>query len=387
MEKKFKIPRQIVIFCDDNDNKFNEHNPRSLFFLNKKPLLHYLIIYYAKQGITNFYFLVQNNVKIFKNYCKKLKFKNLNIKIIRINEKKTFYENISILSEELDNIFLFSKDSIFQNINLFDFFKIHRRLKRDVSLVIGKKYNNCKPNSIGFNVNKGHLIKDIKSKYLNTGLYLINKKIFKNNFLTKKKSYTAFENFFLEKLILREKISGFINKNYKFIKISNKISISKIKKNNSLLSKNKAVFLDRDGVLNVDYGYVYKIKHLKLEKKIFKILNYYKNKNFIFIIITNQSGIGRKYFTFEKVLQFNIKLLEKFLKKNIRIIDVNICPHKPSEKCKCRKPKTKMINDASFLWNIDKKKSLMIGDKLTDYLCSKKAGLKFFYKNELEKIF
>ena len=96
MEKKFKIPRQIVIFCDDNDNKFNEHNPRSLFFLNKKPLLHYLIIYYAKQGITNFYFLVQNNVKIFKNYCKKLKFKNLNIKIIRINEKK-LYENISIL--------------------------------------------------------------------------------------------------------------------------------------------------------------------------------------------------------------------------------------------------------------------------------------------------
>ena len=46
-----------------------------------------------------------------------------------------------------------------------------------------------------------------------------------------------------------------------------------------------------------------------------------------------------------------------------------------------------MINDASYLWNIDKKKSLMIGDKLTDYVCSKKAGLKFFYKNELEKIF
>jgi D-glycero-D-manno-heptose 1,7-bisphosphate phosphatase len=387
VEKKFKIPRQIVISCEDNDIKFKEQNPRSFFFLNRKPFLHYLIIYYAKQGITNFYLLTENHSKYLENYCKKFNSKYLNIKIIKINQKKTFYENISILSKELDKIFLFSRDNIFQDINLSDFIKIHKRLKRDITLVIGKKYYDYKSNTIRFNVDNGFLIKDIKSKYLSTGLYLINKKIFKNNLSIKEKSFTLFENFFLEKLILRKKISGFINKKQKFIKISNKISISKIKQNKSLLSKNKAVFLDRDGVLNVDYGYVHKIQNLKLEKKIFKILNYYKNKNFIFIIISNQSGIGRKYFTFKKVVQFNNKLLEKFLKKNIRIIDIYFCPHKPSEQCKCRKPKTKMINDSSFLWNIDKKKSLMIGDKLTDYQCSKKARLKFFYKNELEKIF
>ena len=105
--------------------------------------------------------------------------------------------------------------------------------------------------------------------------------------------------------------------------------------------------------------------------------------------MTNQSGIGRKYYT---INHFNLlhKKLRNFYPKNI--FDEKFFPHHPTEakgiykkKCSCRKPNNKMIIDAKKKWNVDLNNSLMIGDKLTDKLCAKKSKLNFLYIDEISK--
>ena len=81
------------------------------------------------------------------------------------------------------------------------------------------------------------------------------------------------------------------------------------------MKKRKAIFLDRDGVINYDYGYNYKITKLKIINDTINNLNLFRLEKFIFIIITNQSGIGRKYYTLKQFHKFNKKIIQILKKK------------------------------------------------------------------------
>jgi D-glycero-D-manno-heptose 1,7-bisphosphate phosphatase len=386
--KNIKFPNQLVILCGGRYSPINTYTskiPKTHLVFNDKPFLYFVINYFLKKGVKNFLLLTHYKNNYFKKFCKKYNFKNIDIQILKENHVSG--KGIFSFKKKLEKNFFLLNGDILQDINLLDFIKTHNKEKKLITVSLIKK--NLKHKLGRLNKNKGIFIKDNKSKYINSGLYLVDKKIINNSTYSKKKinPEISFENEIMNKLINDKKISTFKNKNNKFLDTELFSSLEKKKKDNFFTKKNKAVFLDRDGVLNVDYGYVYKAKDLKFEKKIFKILEYFKNRNYIFIIITNQSGIGRKYFNIQNVKKFNSKISNELLKKNINIQDIYICPHTPSMKCKCRKPSPKMVNDASFIWNIDKNKSLMIGDKLTDYQCSKNAGVKFFYKKQLEKLF
>ena len=128
----------------------------------------------------------------------------------------------------------------------------------------------------------------------------------------------------------------------------------------------KAIFLDRDGIINVDYGYVYKIEDFEFMPNIIELLNFFQNNHYKLFIVTNQSGIGRGYYTlndFKKLTAWMIKILKK---QSIIIEEVQFCPHAPEIKCKCRKPKTGMIEALVNTHHIDLEKSWMIGDKQSD---------------------
>lgn len=94
------------------------------------------------------------------------------------------------------------------------------------------------------------------------------------------------------------------------------------------------------------------------------------------IIATNQSGVGRGYFTEKKLKSINRAILKKLSSKQVEISAVYYCPHLPEAGCACRKPKTKMIKDAQKKFNLNLKKSFCIGDKLTDVEFGKNAGIK-----------
>ena len=101
--------------------------------------------------------------------------------------------------------------------------------------------------------------------------------------------------------------------------------------------KNKAIYLDRDGCLNEDQGYVHKVEHFKLLPGVVEGLKKLSGE-FIFFIITNQSGIGRGIHTENDMHNFNGKLLSELKEEGIEIKKVYYCPHIPEDLCGCRKP-------------------------------------------------
>ncbi len=154
--------------------------------------------------------------------------------------------------------------------------------------------------------------------------------------------------------------------------------------------KNKALFLDRDGVINIDHGYIYKPNQVDFIPKIFELVKLAKDHQFYIFIVTNQSGIGRGFFTKEDFLNLMDYFLKEFSKKKLIIDDYIFCPHKPSDNCICRKPSPYMINKLSSKYEIDKKESIFIGDKESDIDSAKLSGIgkiiRFQEKNHVQTL-
>lgn len=140
----------------------------------------------------------------------------------------------------------------------------------------------------------------------------------------------------------------------------------------------KAVFLDRDGVLVHDLGYVHKIEDFRLIDNTIDALKLLKD-NFKFFIVTNQSGIGRGFFTLEDFEKFNNHLISTLKKNNIKIEKTYVCPHHPEDNCDCRKPSAKFIKEAEKGFSIDLKNSWVIGDLPCDIEMGKNAGCRTIY--------
>jgi D,D-heptose 1,7-bisphosphate phosphatase len=139
--------------------------------------------------------------------------------------------------------------------------------------------------------------------------------------------------------------------------------------------KSRAVFLDRDGTVNVDKDYMYKPEDFEFEKGVAETLKYLYSKNYKLIIITNQSGIARGYYTAEDVerLHDHMRILAK--ENGFEFTGFYFCPHMPDEGCSCRKPGTALIEKAVLEHGIDLSVSYMVGDKESDMTAGKKAGL------------
>lgn len=138
----------------------------------------------------------------------------------------------------------------------------------------------------------------------------------------------------------------------------------------------KTIFLDRDGVINHEVNYLHEIEKFKFINGVFEACLYFKKLDYKIIIVTNQSGISRGYYTENDYKKLTKWLLAQFKKNNISILDTFYCPHSPELNCNCRKPKPGMFNQAKIKHNIDMEKSWMIGDKEDDISASFSAGIK-----------
>ena len=141
--------------------------------------------------------------------------------------------------------------------------------------------------------------------------------------------------------------------------------------------KSKALFLDRDGVINIEKNYVHKIKDFDFIEGIFEFCQKFQSKGYLIFIVTNQAGIARGLYTLDDYNILTSWMIKQFEKQKIIISNVYHCPHHPdfNGKCLCRKPNTKMIADAKNEFNLDLKNSILIGDKLSDIECGKNAGI------------
>jgi D-glycero-D-manno-heptose 1,7-bisphosphate phosphatase len=146
---------------------------------------------------------------------------------------------------------------------------------------------------------------------------------------------------------------------------------------------NKAIFLDRDGVINTDHAYVHKIDHFEFIEGVFASCRHFIAKGYLLVIVTNQSGIGRGYYTEQDFATLTDWMTEQFAEQHIPIAKVYFCPHHPKNAlpdylmaCDCRKPQPGMLHQAIEEFDIDVNQSMIVGDKVSDIQAGAAAGVK-----------
>lgn len=144
------------------------------------------------------------------------------------------------------------------------------------------------------------------------------------------------------------------------------------------MKKQACVFLDRDGVINVERGdHTYLVEDFKVNEGLFEGLQKLQQKGFIFIIITNQSGIALKKYTTAQMDLCHKKLVDEAHQYDIKFEAIYHCPHHPSVSlCLCRKPDSLLLEKAIAKFNIDITMSWFIGDKQRDADAAKKVGVR-----------
>lgn len=140
-------------------------------------------------------------------------------------------------------------------------------------------------------------------------------------------------------------------------------------------NKQKAVFIDRDGVINKEVGYLHKIADFEFIDGVFDACKQFQTLGYQLVVVTNQSGIARGYYSEEDFHTVTKWMIEQFNAQDINILDVFFCPHGPESNCECRKPRPGMLLEAQDKYNIDIKNSWMIGDKEADVKAANAAGI------------
>ncbi|MDE6220775.1 MAG: D-glycero-beta-D-manno-heptose 1,7-bisphosphate 7-phosphatase [Lachnospiraceae bacterium] len=136
----------------------------------------------------------------------------------------------------------------------------------------------------------------------------------------------------------------------------------------------RAVFLDRDGTINVDVDYLYETDKLVFIDGTFEALALLKEQGYRLIVISNQSGIARGYYGAPEVEQLHEYMNAILLRHSAAIDAFYYCPHVEQDRCTCRKPQTGLIERAAAEWDIDLACSYMVGDKETDVMTAVNAG-------------
>jgi D-glycero-D-manno-heptose 1,7-bisphosphate phosphatase len=231
-----------------------------------------------------------------------------------------------------------------------------------------------------------------KSGFINGGIYFLDPKIFEKFTLPQKFS---FETEFLAKHLLDLEPKAFTTDGY-FIDIGIPDDYARAQKELPKLIKNKALFLDRDGVINIDYGHVFEKEKIDFLDGIFDLCKRAQELGYLLIVVTNQGGIAKGYYTEEQFLDLTKWIENEFEKRGVKIAKTFYCPHHPegkiekySKSCEDRKPNPGMILKAIEEFNIDPTNSIIFGDKETDIEAaeSAKIGRKFLVlKNQLPSV-
>ena len=143
-----------------------------------------------------------------------------------------------------------------------------------------------------------------------------------------------------------------------------------------------ALFLDRDGVINIDKHYVHKQEDCEFIAGIFDLVRSANRSGYKVFVVTNQAGIARGYYTEQQFLDFSDWMRQQFLAHDAHIDAIYFCPHHPQhgqgrylQACSCRKPAPGMLQQAQAEYALDLRRSVMIGDNLSDMAAAQAAGI------------
>ena len=368
-------------------NKITKKTPKPLIKIDKKKFLDHLLIKLARYKFKNIYLLCSYKKNLFYKFYNNKRIHKSIIKCIDEGKPKGTGGALYKIKNKISRKFIVLNGDTFFNINYQNL--ISTNLKNNYTCIAIIKTKSFKYNKkvTNLKISKSGALNFSKRKtnLMNGGIYLFNKKIFR--FI--KKGNLSLENDIFNQIINKKKAMGIIFKE-KFIDIGTPKKLSFIKKNSNYL-KNKAVFLDRDGVINKELGYILSYKKFKFLKGVKKAIKYINNKNYLVIVITNQAAVGKSLLNEKKLLNIHKKMEHSLWNFNrSHIDDIFYSPYYKNSNIKRfrknkydRKPNPGMIFKAIKKWNIDKNNSFFIGDKISDKLAASKVKIKFYYKKNV----
>ena len=139
---------------------------------------------------------------------------------------------------------------------------------------------------------------------------------------------------------------------------------------------NKVVFVDRDGTINVNVEYLDDPDNFQMYPGVAEGIKLLRDKGFKIVVVTNQSGISRGFFTEETLEKIHKRMNKELLEKGATVDAIYYCPHHPEDKCNCRKPKTELFEKAIKDFDVDVNNSYIIGDRMLDIEAGSKMNLK-----------
>ena len=373
---------QAVILCGGYGKRLGKitlNTPKPLIKIKNLTIIEYIIKNLSRFGINKILLLCHYKHNLFiKKFHNKIYY---GAKIKCIKEKNLMGSSGALYNAKnnLEKNFLLCNGDTFFDINIsdliFEFFKKKKMaqiaLKRSISK---KRYDT-------FGLKKqGNIIEDVNKKYnlINSGIYILSKKI-----VPYLKKFESLEKKVFKKLIKEKKIFGKEYKN-EFLDMGTYSSLKRLPKFLDKILFKPCLFLDRDGVINKDTGYVFKQKNFKWRKKIFEFIKKYNDKNYYVIIITNQSGIGRGYYTEKDLSKLNEWVCQKIRSKGGNIDNIYFAPYFKNSKFskyrkekKMRKPNIGMILRAKKDFKINIKKSILIGDSDVDKYTAINSGIDY----------
>jgi D,D-heptose 1,7-bisphosphate phosphatase len=351
--------------------------PKPMADISGKPFLEYLFKYLVQYNINHVVLSVGYRQEVIKKYFGS---SYDNIKITYSCETEplgtggAIKQALKYIKDEV--CFVLNGDTFF-NINLNELVKHGRKNSKIIVALKGmlniNRYGSVQIDQYG-NIEHFKEKQFFKKAFINGGVYFLKKNIFESF----KSNVFSFEKYLEENFQILKAKGLCFNDKY-FVDIGIPEDYKKAQKD---LIKRKALFLDRDGIVNIDTGHLVKISDFKFSDSIFELCKFFQQKDYRIFIITNQAGIAKGYYTEDDFNVLTQWMLNEFIKNSIFIDKVYYCPHHPTDgisvykqNCDCRKPKDGMLQKAVSEFNVDLSKSILIGDKLSDIEAGKMAGI------------
>ena len=364
--------------------KITKKIPKPLIKINKKPFIFYLIKNLYSQGIRNFIILTH-----YKNdqFSKKIprKYRDATIQIIREKKKLGTLGAIINSKKKLNNSFFVVNGDSYLNFNIRDL--EYNVLNNSFEIGVALIKTNDNSEKLRYFFNKRNNLSEIdysknNKKLICGGVYYLRKK----NITKLRKNNTDIDkDLILKKKDYKKKIFAKFY-NVKSIDIGTPKSLKLAKNFIKKIIIKPCAFLDKDGVINEDLGYVHKKKNTLWKKNIFKAVKFLNDNGYRVIVVTNQAGIAKGYYSEKTFLNYMIWVQNQFYKKGCFFDGIYYSPFHPNAKLKkfrkisnLRKPGNGMIINAFKDWEIKRNKSFLIGDNIKDLTAAKKSKIRGFF--------
>ena len=374
---KLSIPILVLSGGYGKRLKLKNKTQKCLIKVKNQPFISYVIKELANNQFNNFIFLTGYRSNELKNFIRK-KFKD-NYKIRFSNDGK---KNIGVLQAILKALKFVKKDFILVNgdslirENFKNILKQYYSTKSKALITISKNKQGTDKNNIC--LKSGKLISYTKKhtkanlNFIDWGFYIFNKNLIQKN----KQKYNNFEEFI--NFLIKNNLLKYKTTNSKYIQINTQYDLKLAEKEINKIYKDKAIFFDRDGVINkaiIKNKNPYspkketQFKIFKSVKKILEIKNDYK-----IFVISNQPDIKRGLMKKQELKKINYKL-----KKTKLFNDISYCLHDDNDHCSCRKPKNGLILKLQKKYDLDLKNSFVVGDRWKDIYAGKISGSKTIF--------